>query len=51
LPRRSSPHKTGDIAKREKLRTSTMMPPMLIANFTVEEFASLLDYLESLVKK
>jgi putative membrane-bound dehydrogenase-like protein len=43
-------YKTGDIAKREKLPTS-MMPPMLMANFTVKEFASLLDYLESLVKK
>ncbi len=42
--------KTADIAKREKLPTS-MMPPMLMANFTVHEFASLLDYLESLVKK
>ena len=43
-------YKTGDIAKREKLPTS-MMPPMLMNNFTVKEFASLLDYLESLVKK
>ena len=43
-------YKTIDIAKRDKLPTS-MMPPMLMANFTVKEFASLLDYLESLVKK
>jgi hypothetical protein len=43
-------YKTSDIAKRDKLPTS-MMPPMLMANFTVKEFASLLDYLESLVEK
>ena len=43
-------YKTTDIAKRDKLPTS-MMPPMLMSNFTVKEFASLLDYLESLVKK
>jgi putative heme-binding domain-containing protein len=43
-------YKTADIAKRDKLPTS-MMPPMLMNNFTVKEFASLLDYLESLVKK
>ena len=42
--------KTADIQSRQKLPTS-MMPPMLMANFTVKEFASLLDYLESLVKK
>lgn len=43
-------YKTSNIAKRDKLPTS-MMPPMLMNNFTVKEFASLLDYLESLVKK
>jgi putative membrane-bound dehydrogenase-like protein len=43
-------YKTADIAKRDKLPTS-MMPPMLMNHFTVKEFASLLDYLESLVKK
>ena len=43
-------YKTADIAKRDKLPTS-MMPPMLMANFTVFEFASLLDYLEGLSKK
>jgi putative membrane-bound dehydrogenase-like protein len=42
--------KTADIKERQKLPMS-MMPPMLMANFTVKEFASLLDYLESLVKK
>lgn len=40
----------GDIAKRETLPTS-MMPPGLMGNFTVHEMASLLSYLESLVKK
>lgn len=39
-----------DIAKREKLPIS-MMPPGLVNTLTVREFASLLDYLESLVKK
>lgn len=39
-----------DIAKRETLPTS-MMPPGLMVNFTVHETASLLGYLESLVKK
>ncbi len=43
-------YKTADIARREKLPTS-MMPPMLMNNFTVKEFASLLDYLEALAKK
>ena len=42
--------KTADIKKRQKLPMS-MMPPGLMMNFTVKEFASLLDYLESLVKK
>jgi hypothetical protein len=40
----------ADIQSRQKLPTS-MMPPGLMMNFTVKEFASLLDYLESLVKK
>ncbi|MCB1277035.1 discoidin domain-containing protein [Prosthecobacter sp.] len=42
--------KTADIKDRQKLPMS-MMPPGLMMNFTVKEFASLLDYLESLVKK
>ncbi|MEO5914484.1 MAG: ThuA domain-containing protein [Luteolibacter sp.] len=42
--------KTADITKREKLPIS-MMPPGLAGNMTVREFASLLDYLESLSKK
>ncbi|MGV3661078.1 MAG: DUF7133 domain-containing protein [Prosthecobacter sp.] len=42
--------KTADIKERQKLPMS-MMPPGLMMNFTVREFASLLDYLESLSKK
>ncbi|HTI70933.1 MAG TPA: discoidin domain-containing protein [Candidatus Limnocylindria bacterium] len=38
------------ISKRTKLETS-IMPEGLAANLTVKEFASLLDYLESLAKK
>jgi len=40
---------TRDIAKREKMPIS-MMPPGLVGNLTIVEFASLLDYMESLVK-
>lgn len=40
----------ADIAKREKLERS-IMPEGLVANLTVKEFASLLDYLEALAKK
>jgi putative membrane-bound dehydrogenase-like protein len=43
-------YKTGDIAKREKLPNS-LMPPGLVNGLTLREFASLLDYLESLSKK
>jgi putative heme-binding domain-containing protein len=39
-----------DIVKRETLPTS-IMPPGLVNNLTVKEFASLLDYLEALAKK
>jgi putative heme-binding domain-containing protein len=39
-----------DIAKRDTLPTS-IMPPGLLINFSVFEFASLLDYLESLSAK
>jgi len=42
--------KLSDIAKREKLERS-MMPEGLAGNLTVEEFASLLDYMEALAKK
>lgn len=42
--------KTADIKERQKLPMS-MMPPGLMMNFTVREFASLLDYLEALAKK
>lgn len=39
-----------DITKRDKLPIS-IMPPGLVANLTMHEFASLLDYMESLSKK
>ncbi len=42
--------KTADIVKRDKLPNS-LMPPGLVSNLTIREFASLLDYLESLSKK
>ena len=42
--------KVSEIQVRQKLPIS-MMPPGLMMNFTVKEFASLLDYLESLAKK
>ncbi len=45
-----STYDVKDIAKRETLPTS-IMPPGMVNNLTVREFASLLDYLESLVKK
>ena len=43
-------YKTADITKRDKIPAS-MMPPGLMTNFSVFEFASLLDYLEALAKK
>jgi putative heme-binding domain-containing protein len=43
-------YKTADIAKRDKLPNS-LMPPGLVNTLTLREFASLLDYLESLSKK
>ena len=43
-------YETKNIVKRETLPTS-MMPVGLVNNLTVKEFASLLDYLESLAKK
>ena len=42
--------KTADIVRRDKLPNS-LMPPGLVNNLTVREFASLLDYLESLSKQ
>ncbi len=39
-----------NIKSRQKLPIS-IMPPGLMTNFTVHEFASLLTYLESLAKK
>jgi putative heme-binding domain-containing protein len=41
---------TADIASRTRLPQS-MMPPGLVDQLTVREFASLLDYLEALAKK
>ncbi|MCX8495891.1 MAG: c-type cytochrome [Akkermansiaceae bacterium] len=41
--------KTSDIKERQKLPMS-MMPTGLLSSFSVREFASLLDYLESLSK-
>lgn len=43
-------YKKSDIAKREAIPGS-IMPLGLVQNLTIEEFASLLDYLESLAKK
>lgn len=40
----------GEISQRTQLETS-LMPSGLAANLTIWEFASLLDYLESLAKK
>ncbi len=40
----------SEIAKRDTLPNS-LMPPGLMMQFSVHEFASLLDYLEALVKK
>ena len=42
--------KPAEIAKRDKLPNS-LMPPGLVSTLTTREFASLLDYLESLSKK
>lgn len=42
--------KTADIVRRDKLPNS-LMPPGLVNSLTIREFASLLDYLESLGKK
>ena len=42
--------KKSDIVRRDTMPTS-LMPAGLMQNFTVHEFASLLDYLEALVKK
>ena len=45
-----SSYDVKDIVKRETLPTS-LMPPGLVNNLTVKEFAGLLDYLESLAVK
>lgn len=41
--------KVADVARREHLTTS-LMPPGLMANYTVKDLASLLDYLASLAE-
>ena len=41
--------RVADVAKRERLPVS-LMPPGLLASFTVADFASLLDYLQSLAE-
>ena len=43
-------YKKSDITQRDHIPGS-IMPPGLVNNLTIEEFASLLDYLESLSKK
>lgn len=43
--------KTADIAKREKSETISLMPTGLVGNLTLVDFASLLDYLESLARE
>jgi putative membrane-bound dehydrogenase-like protein len=42
---------TADIAKREKSETISLMPPGLAGTLTLQDFASLLDYLEALSKE
>ncbi len=42
---------TADIAKREKSETISLMPPGLASTLTLQDFASLLDYLEGLAKE
>ena len=43
--------KTADIAKRERSETISLMPPGLAGGLTLQDFASLLDYLEGLAKE
>jgi putative membrane-bound dehydrogenase-like protein len=42
---------TADIAKREKSESVSLMPPGLVHNLSIQDFASLLDYLEALAKE
>ena len=42
---------TADIAKREKSETISLMPAGLAGTLTLQDFASLLDYLEALAKE
>jgi 16S rRNA A1518/A1519 N6-dimethyltransferase RsmA/KsgA/DIM1 with predicted DNA glycosylase/AP lyase activity len=41
----------SDIAKREVLEAVSLMPPGLASNLSVDDFASLLKYLEELTDK
>ena len=41
----------ADIAKRERSETVSLMPAGLVANLTLQDFASLLDYLEALARE
>lgn len=42
---------TADIAKRDKSETISLMPPGLAGTLSLQDFASLLDYLEVLAKE
>ena len=46
---KETPFATKDIKSRDKPPVS-MMPPGLVSNLSIQEFASLLDYLEALAK-
>jgi putative membrane-bound dehydrogenase-like protein len=39
---------TADIAKRDKSETISLMPPGLVGTLSLQDFASMLDYLEAL---
>jgi hypothetical protein len=43
--------RTADIATRVKSETVSLMPAGLVANLSLTDFASLLDYLEALTRE
>ena len=43
--------RTADIVKRERSETVSLMPAGLVANLNLQDFASLLDYLEALARE
>jgi putative membrane-bound dehydrogenase-like protein len=43
--------RTADIIKREKSESVSLMPAGLVANLSLQDFASLLDYLEALARE